>query len=140
MLLKQTLGSSVSQAQGVRRDRIKTMTTKAIFRVVAAAVTFGAVAATPVSNAVAGGDFSTTVAQILMAQQDGPVSRLDDGTKQELIACVNSVLAGLPNGKKRFVVEAASFDEQQDRFGAVVMENRAEWKQKIARGCAHIVV
>jgi hypothetical protein len=37
-------------------------------------------------------------------------------------------------------VEAASFDELEDRFGKVVMENRAEWKQKIARSCAHIVV
>ena len=24
--------------------------------------------------------------------------------------------------------------------GKVVMENRAEWKQRIARGCAHIAV
>jgi hypothetical protein len=50
------------------------------------------------------------------------------------------VLADLPNGKKRFVIEGANYDEQQDRFGEVVMANRAEWKQKIARSCAHIVV
>ena len=53
---------------------------------------------------------------------------------------MNQVLAGLPNGKKRFVIEAASYDEMEDRFGKVVMENRAEWKQRIAQGCAHIVV
>jgi hypothetical protein len=92
------------------------------------------------SVAVAGPDFPSAVAQILMNQQDGPVSRLDEGRKQQLIACVNTVLAELPNGKKRFVLEAANFDELEDRFGVVVMENRAEWKQKIARSCAHIVV
>jgi hypothetical protein len=99
--------------------------------------------ATTVSNAtptVAAPDFPSAVAQVLQSQQKGPVSKLDAGRKQQLIACVNGVLAGLPNGKKRYIVEAASFDELEDRFGDVVMENRAEWKQKIAKGCSHIVV
>ena len=74
------------------------------------------------------------------AEQDGPVSKLPDDKKHELITCVNEVLDGLPNGKKRFVIEAASYDEMENRFGKVVMENRAEWKQRIARSCAHIVV
>jgi hypothetical protein len=53
---------------------------------------------------------------------------------------VNTVLAKLPAGKKRYVADAASFDEMQDRFGEVVMENRAEWKQKIASKCAKIAL
>ena len=53
---------------------------------------------------------------------------------------MNEVLTDLPNGKKRYVIEAASFDDLEQRFGKVVMENRAEWKQKIAQGCARIVI
>jgi len=93
-----------------------------------------------VTPALAGPTFPAAVEQILMRQQSGPVSKLPADKKQELIACVNEVLAELPNGKKRFVTAAANFDELQDRFGKVVMENRAEWKQRIAQGCAHIVV
>ena len=68
-----------------------------------------------------------------MHQEKGPVSQLTADKKQALIACVNQVLADLPNGKKRFVTEAASYDELENRFGKVVMENRAEWKQRIAQ-------
>jgi hypothetical protein len=93
-----------------------------------------------VSPAVAGSSFPAAVEQILRHQQTGPVSRLPADKKDALITCVNEVLAGLPNGSKRYVIQAASFDELEDRFGKVVMENRAEWKQKIARSCAHIVV
>jgi hypothetical protein len=106
----------------------------AALAVLAAAVMMGS------SGALAGGDFPTVVTQVLMNQADGPVAKLEAGKKQELIACVNTVLADLPNGKKRFVVEGASYDEQQDRFGEEVMAKRAEWKQKIAKRCAHIVV
>jgi RND superfamily putative drug exporter len=38
------------------------------------------------------------------------------------------------------IFAGATFDEQQDRFGSVVQENRAEWEQKIAAGCSSIVV
>ena len=97
-------------------------------------------AASLVTPAVAQTDFPTAVAQVLQAQQDGPVGRLPAEKKEQLIACVNGVLTELPNGKKRYVIEAVSFDELEDRFGKVVMENRAEWKQRIARSCSHIVV
>jgi hypothetical protein len=53
---------------------------------------------------------------------------------------VNDVLANLPNGMKRFVLAATDYEDMESRFGKVVMDNRAEWKQKIAQGCAHIVV
>ena len=99
-----------------------------------------AIATGAVSPASAGTSFPGVVEQILLSQQEGMVSLLDEARKRELIVCVNQVLADLPNGKKQFVIEAASFDELEDRFGKVVMENRAEWKQKIARGCAHIVI
>src|SRR5262245_8176570 len=85
-------------------------------------------------------DFPTVVASILQAQTDSRLARLDPARKQQMITCVNKVLVNLPNGKKRFVVEGATLDEQQDRFGKVVKENRAEWEQKIANGCSSIVV
>ena len=91
-------------------------------------------------NAVAGGGFGAVVEQVLLAQRDGPVAKMSDGKKRELVACVNGVLAKLPNGKKRYVAEAVSLDQMQDRFGEVVMENRAEWKQKIAKSCAKIAM
>jgi len=99
-----------------------------------------AVSSGVLSPAMAGPSFPTAVEQVLMRQDKGPVSKLPADRKRELIVCVNDVLASLPNGKKRFITEAASYDELEDRFGKVVMENRAEWKQRIAQGCAHIVV
>ena len=101
---------------------------------------FAMIATGAVSPAVAGMAFPNAVEQILLNQNSGPVAKLPDARKRELIACVNQVLAELPNGKKRFVTEAANSAELEDRFGSVVMENRAEWKQRIARGCAHIAV
>lgn len=92
------------------------------------------------STAVAASNFTAVVERVIISQQDGRVSKLDDATKRELASCVNAVLDKLPAGKKRFIAEAASFDEMQDRFGKVVMENRAEWKQKIAGACARIVL
>jgi hypothetical protein len=105
----------------------------------AAALTFVA-AITTTTPAFAGASFPAVVEKVLMSQTDGPVSKLPADKKRELISCVNQVLAELPNGRKKFVAAAASYDEMEDRFGIVVMENRAEWKQRIARGCAHIVV
>ena len=115
------------------------MTSRAILGAVALGILAAVVGGAP-SPAAAGPSFPTAVQQVLMNQDKGPVSKLPADRKQELIACVNQVLAGLPKGKKRFVTEAASYDEMEDRFGQVVMENRAEWKQRIAKGCAHIVV
>jgi hypothetical protein len=112
------------------------MATKVFLRAAAAVIVAGSVFAT---NPAAAVTFPRAVEQILMAQTDGPLAKLDDSRKREMVACVNGVLAGLPKGKQRFVTEAASFDELEDRFGKVVMENRAEWKQKIAKNCAHIV-
>jgi len=88
----------------------------------------------------AAANFGAVVEQVLMNQQDGRVGQLSADKKRELVSCVNKVLAKLPAGKKRYVAEATSFDQMQDRFGEVVMENRAEWKQKIAKSCAKIAM
>jgi hypothetical protein len=85
-------------------------------------------------------DFPSIVAKVLNSQTDGRIAKLDPATKQEMVNCVNGVLAGLPNGKKKFVAEGANYDEQESRFGKVVKENRAEWEQKIAKGCGQIAM
>jgi hypothetical protein len=75
-----------------------------------------------------------------MNQQDGRVAKLSADGKRQLISCVKRVLAAVPAGRKRYVQQATSLDQMQDRFGEVVMENRAEWKQKIANKCASIAL
>jgi hypothetical protein len=100
----------------------------------AAALFFLTIASAPAA------DFPTVVANILNSQTDGRIAKLDPATKQQMVNCVNGVLAGLPNGKKKFVAEGANFDEQENRFGKVVKENRAEWEQKIAKGCGQIAM
>ena len=112
------------------------MSTKNSCRAAAAVIVFGAFIAAPAEA----GSFGAVVEKVLMSQQDGPVAKLDANRKRELVSCVNNVLAALSNGKKRYITEASTFDEMQDRFGEVVMENRAEWKQKIAKSCASIAM
>jgi hypothetical protein len=110
-------------------------------RIILGSVAFTMLAASATTTpSFAGASFPAVVEKVLMNQTNGPVSKLTPDKKRELISCVNQVLAELPNGRKKFVVAAASYDEMEDRFGTVVMENRAEWKQRIARSCAHIVV
>jgi hypothetical protein len=84
--------------------------------------------------------FDAVVEAVLMNQQDGRVAKLSADGKRQLVSCVNRVLAGLPGGRKRYVAQATNLDQMQDRFGEVVMENRAEWKQKIANKCASIAL
>lgn len=82
--------------------------------------------------------FNGAVEQVLLGQRSGPVVKLNAANKRELIGCVISALAKMPEARKRYVTEAADYSQMEDRFGEVVMENRAEWKQKIARRCAGI--
>jgi hypothetical protein len=65
---------------------------------------------------------------------------MEEDHKAALIDCVNMVLEGLPNGKKRYVLQGETFEERERRFGEVVQENRAEWKQNIARACASVAL
>lgn len=109
------------------------------FRAVAAAalLSAGSLPGAPVAVAA---DFPTVVANILNSQKDGRIANLDPATKQQMVTCVNGVLTKLPNGKKRFVLEGATLGDQEDRFGKVVKENRAEWEQKIASACGKIAM
>ena len=84
--------------------------------------------------------FPQVVRAVLDAQTDGRLANMGPDQRARMTDCVIATLAGLPGGKKRYIVEGASLDEQQDRFGEVVQEDRAKWKQKIATACSKIAV
>jgi hypothetical protein len=92
--------------------------------------------ATPAAAA----SFPTVVRNILDAQTDGRLAKMGRDQRARMTDCVIATLAGLPGGKKRYITEGATLDEQQDRFGEVVQEDRAKWKQKIATACSKIAV
>ena len=85
-------------------------------------------------------DFSALVDNILRQQVEGPISVMGEAKKAAMIACVNAVLKALPKGRKRFITQGEDFDERERRFGKVLYDNRAEWVQKIAGGCASIAL
>jgi hypothetical protein len=84
--------------------------------------------------------FPTVVRAVLDAQTDGRLAGMSTGQRGEMTDCVISTLAGLPGGKKKYIAEGASLDEQTDRFGEVVQEDRAKWKQKISSACGKIAL
>jgi len=96
-----------------------------------------AIGAAPGASAAS---FPTVVRAVLDAQTDGRLAKMGRDQRARMTDCVIATLAGLPGGKKRYIVEGASLDEQQDRFGEVVQEDRAKWKQKIATACSKIAV
>ncbi len=118
-----------------------TKTSKAMRHTAGALAILAAFGAGWTTPAVAGsGSFSSAVEQILMGQKEGIISTLPAAKKRAMVTCVNGVLTGMPNGMKRYVLAASDYGDMEARFGKVVMENHAEWKQKIAAGCSHIVV
>lgn len=84
--------------------------------------------------------FPTVVRAVLDGQKDGRLASMDSSQRAEMTNCVIATLAGLPAGKKRYISEGANFDEQEHRFGEVVQEDRAKWKQKIASACGSIAL
>ena len=85
---------------------------------------------------VAADNFTTVVTEILDRQSAGPLSLMSDEQRQAMTACVSGVLADLPEGRKRDIVDGGSFEEREARFGKALYENHAEWLQKVAGGCA----
>jgi hypothetical protein len=103
------------------------------------AVVLGSLAIGVAPPALAAG-FPTVVRAVLDGQTTGRLAQMDSDQRAQMSDCVIATLAGLPAGKKRYIVEGASFDEQEHRFGEVVQEDRAKWKQKIASACGKIAL
>ena len=106
----------------------------------AVVLTFLTALAASVPVATEAADFPRVVRSILDSQTTGRLATMDAGKRLRMTDCVIATLNGLPNGKKRYIVEGASLDEQEHRFGEVVQENNAQWKQAIARACASIAM
>lgn len=92
------------------------------------------------AGAAAAADFPSVVRKVLDSQTDGRLASMGAEQRARMTDCVVSTLSGLPGGRKRYVVEGASLDEQEHRFGEVVNEDRAKWKQAIARACSSIAM
>jgi hypothetical protein len=84
--------------------------------------------------------FPTVVRAVLDGQTTGRLAQMDRDQRAQMTDCVIATLAGLPNGRKQYVVAGADFADQQHRFGEVVQEDRAKWKQKIASACGKIAL
>ncbi len=96
-----------------------------------------AIGAAPVAFAAS---FPTVVRAVLNAQTTGRLAQMDPDQRAQMTDCVIGALAGMPNGRKQYVTGGAGIAEQQHRFGEVVLEDRAKWKQKIASVCASIAL
>jgi hypothetical protein len=107
-------------------------------RNIAASLALGAFVSLPPPAAAE--DFPDVVSEILNRQVEGPISVMSEKTKEAMVTCVNTVLEALPKGKKRFILAGEDYEERESRFGKVLYQNRAEWVQKIARGCASIAL
>ena len=93
-----------------------------------------------IASPAAAASFPAVVRAILDAQTDSRLAKMSGERRSRMTDCVIASLAGLPGGKKRFIVEGASLDEQEHRFGEVVQEDRAKWKQHIAASCSKIAI
>ena len=111
--------------------------TKHRYSTFGAAVMAIALGAAPEASAAS---FPQVVRAVLDAQTDGRLAKMGRDQRSRMTDCVIATLAGLPGGKKRYITEGASLDEQQDRFGEVVQEDRAKWKQKIATASSKIAI
>lgn len=98
------------------------------------------VALAVIASPAGAASFPATVRAILDAQTDGRLAKMSADRRARMTDCVIASLVGLPEGKKRFIVEGASLAEQEDRFGDVVQEDRAKWKQHIAKSCSRIAI
>jgi hypothetical protein len=85
-------------------------------------------------------EFPTVVRAILDSQTTGRLAAMSPDKRVRMTDCVIATLNGLPSGKKRYIVEGKNLDEQEDRFGQVVDEDNAKWRQNIARACASIAM
>jgi hypothetical protein len=79
--------------------------------------------------------FSAIVAKIVAGYDNPNLEGMSSKERRDWNACVVSVFAGVPQGRKRFVLAGGSRSEQQNRLEQVSLENRAAVRQQITRDC-----
>lgn len=90
------------------------------------------------TSASSAAEFASVVETVLLKQKE--IVDLDADRQREMISCVKQVLTEVPEAKQRYVAESANFDEMENRFGEVVLADRAEFKQKITKDCGGIAM
>ena len=83
-------------------------------------------------------DFNEVVETVLSRQPQ--VTDLPPDRQRAMIACVKKVLANVPAGQQRHVAEAANYSQMEDRFGELVLADRAKFKQQITSDCGQYAV
>jgi hypothetical protein len=94
-------------------------------------VTLGAVSLGSAAN------FNQVVETVLSRQPR--ITELSPDRRRAMVACVKQVLKAVPPAQQRYVEASANYDEMQDRFGEIVLADRAKFKQKITQQCGGIV-
>ena len=92
------------------------------------------------ASPAAAADFSANVREILDHQTDGPLAEMDGAKRTAMTACVVQTLQRLPKGKQKYITDGTNLEEREHRFGKIVDDNHAEWRQKIAAACAEIAM
>ncbi len=81
--------------------------------------------------------FNSVVQTVLVKQPR--IAELTPQRRREMIACVQKVLEQVPRPKQQYVAEARDYNQMEDRFGEVVLADRAKFKQRITQQCGGIV-
>lgn len=82
-------------------------------------------------------DFNSVVETVLSKQPQ--ITDLPRDRQRAMIACVKKVLKDVPPAKQRHVARSANYSQMEDRFGELVLEDRAKFKQRITTECGGIV-
>jgi hypothetical protein len=81
-------------------------------------------------------DFNSVVETVLSNQPQ--ITDLAPDRRSQMIACVKKVLVAVPRPTQQYVAEAPSYNEMENRFGEIVMADRAKFKQRITKACGSI--
>lgn len=82
--------------------------------------------------------FNSVVEAVLSKQPQ--VTELPRDRQRAMIACVQRVLRDVPAAKQRHVAASANYSQMEDRFGELVLEDQAKFKQRITRDCGSIAM
>ena len=94
------------------------------------------VAPTAASVASENSRFTAAVARVLSGLKNDFFDEWTAAEKREFIACAQGIMASVPQGRKRYVLQARNQSEQRQRFDEIAQDNNAAVKQKIARDCS----
>jgi hypothetical protein len=111
------------------------MTLRGPFVAGALFVAFGSTVALA-SAATVNSRFDAIVVRALNKLDNDFVRGLSAAERRAFNECARNVFAGVPQGRKRYVLAGASPREQEQRLRQISQENRAAVQQQITRECS----